>query len=157
MFKNILAAVDGSKLSLAALELAAQMASEKKGELKIVSAIEPLPPIAVSSSYTGDGGINPIYLEHYSDDQRKGYESIHSECISHLREKYKDLTISSVIKEGKAANVIQEESEGYDLIVMGHRGQGGILDWMLGSVAKTVVDRCTVPVLIYKDECHMKK
>ena len=42
------------------------------------------------------------------------------------------------------------ENEGYDIIVMGSRGIGAIMDWILGSTSRRVVDSCTKPVLIIK-------
>lgn len=40
--------------------------------------------------------------------------------------------------------------EGFDLIVTGHRGRGGVLSWLLGSVAKYVIDHASCSVLVVR-------
>jgi len=42
--------------------------------------------------------------------------------------------------------------ENVDLIVVGNRGRSGVATWMLGSVSRDIVERCTVPVLVVKDQ-----
>lgn len=51
---------------------------------------------------------------------------------------------------GEPADRILEEarSGGYDLIVMGTHGHGGLLEIVLGSVAKEVVKKSQLPVLV---------
>lgn len=41
-------------------------------------------------------------------------------------------------------------SEGYDLVVVGHRGHGGLKELFLGSTAKSVVDRVRTSVLVVR-------
>jgi len=150
MFKKILAGIDGSKLSIEALDLAADIADQYDSQLFIVSAVEPLPPLAIPVSPIGS--TTPSYLVKYREDQQTTYEEIHSEQVDRLSEKHPTLNIHTKIIDGRASNVIKEESKDKDLIVIGHRGQGGIMDLMLGSVAKSVVDTCTVPILVFKNE-----
>lgn len=40
--------------------------------------------------------------------------------------------------------------EGYDLLVVGHRGLGALQEFFLGSTAKSVVDRVTCSVLVVR-------
>jgi nucleotide-binding universal stress UspA family protein len=49
-------------------------------------------------------------------------------------------------------DVINEASSDSDLIVVGHRGLGGVFNLLLGSVAKQVVESCTIPVLVVKEK-----
>ena len=148
MFKKIVAAVDGSLLSLDALDMAARLATQDNAALLILSAVEPLQSMA-SPIYPG-GRTNPSYMVEYREDQLKSYKKLHEERIKKLGQVYPDLVVESKIVDGHAARVIEDESVDADLIVMGHRGHGGVLDWMLGSVAKRVADSSTVPVLIMK-------
>jgi nucleotide-binding universal stress UspA family protein len=155
LFKKILAGIDGSKLSIEALDLAADIADQYDSELFIVSAVEPLPPLAIPVSPIGS--TTPSYLVKYREDQQTMYKEIHSKQVNRLSEKYPKLKINSDIIEGRAPNVIKGESKDKDLIVIGHRGKGGLIDLMLGSVAKSVVDTCTVPILVFKKEKQSKE
>ena len=60
---------------------------------------------------------------------------------------------STILRKGNPARNIVEAAreEEVDLIVLGNRGIGGILSWMLGSTSRSVAEACTVPVLIVKD------
>lgn len=147
MFNNILAPIDGSDTSLKALKLAAKLAEQNNAELHIISAAEPLPPLAAQA---GRGA--PAYMGNYQQDLHESLKETQETQITKLREKHPDLEITAKVIDGRAATVIQEQSKNKDLIIMGHRGRGGVLSWMLGSVAKTVVDTSRIPVLIVKDE-----
>lgn len=72
--------------------------------------------------------------------------------VERLENAYPDLKVKGIVEEGRAASVISKYSKGSDLIVFGHRGQGGLLSWILGSVAKELVDKCKVPVLVVKNK-----
>lgn len=149
MFKKILVAVDGSNQSLEALKMGAMIADQNKSKLTILSAVEPLPPITTPINPTAP---TPNYITSYTEDQRENYNNIHEKQINQLSDMYVKLSIESKITEGRAFEVIIEESKSTDLVVMGHQGQGNVLDWMLGSVAKKVLDRSKKPVLIVKKE-----
>ena len=145
MFNKILVAVDGSDSSLKALDYAAHLATHDNAELKIVSAAEPLPPL-------GAEGSAPSYIPQYQDDLHKSLEKMQKKQLDRVQQQYPKLKITAKVIDGRPVPVIREASKNMDLIVIGHRGQGGILDWMLGSVAKQIVDTCTVPVLVIKDK-----
>jgi nucleotide-binding universal stress UspA family protein len=53
---------------------------------------------------------------------------------------------------GKPADQIVElaEADGYEAIVMGHRGRGGLESLLLGSVAKDVIDQARCSVLVVR-------
>lgn len=61
------------------------------------------------------------------------------------------------MKDGRASKIIIDTANeiGADLIVVGHRGASGFINWMLGSVAKQVVESCTVPVLVFKTKPYV--
>lgn len=145
MFKKIIAAVDGSSSSIYALDYAASLANQNNAELKIISVIEPIPVLyTAGSSIALSKQMHDITLENYT--------KMHNEQIERLKEKYPQLKVTTLIKEGKPAEEIKGTSSDSDLIVIGHRGLGGVLNWLLGSVAKQVVESCTVPVLVVKEK-----
>jgi nucleotide-binding universal stress UspA family protein len=71
-----------------------------------------------------------------------------------IKQKYPNLKTVLIVMEGKPAKIIIDVAQAriVDLIVVGNRGSGGILSWMLGSVSQQVVNNCTVPVLVIKDQ-----
>ena len=144
MFKKILAAVDGSSSSIYALDYAANLANQNKAELKIVSVIEPIPTFYTAGSGTLEKEMHDLTINNY--------EKMIKEQRERLLAEYPQLKVSALIQEGKPAEVIKEVSGDSDLIVIGHRGLSGVLNWVLGSVAKQVVDTCTVPVLVVKEK-----
>jgi nucleotide-binding universal stress UspA family protein len=52
--------------------------------------------------------------------------------------------------ESPAEALIHATRGGCELLVVGHRGQGGLAELFLGSVAKTVVDRSECSVLVVR-------
>jgi nucleotide-binding universal stress UspA family protein len=146
MFEKILVGVDGSESSIYALEFAAHIADREKAELKIISAAEPLPPFAAEVR-----GFAPIYKTQYQNEIHKTLEETQKRQENRLSEKYSELQFSSEVRDGRPAHIIREASKDSDLIVIGHRGHGGIVSWLLGSVAKQIVESCTVPVLVVKN------
>jgi len=146
MFKTILAAVDGSDPSIHALHIAAQLAKEQKAQLHIITAIPPLPPIAVE-------GFSPEYLPQYQVDLEEAMQKTLDKAAEETRKTHPGLKVTTHIKNGRLARIITETAVAVDadLIVVGSRGQSGILTWLLGSVAREIADSCTVPVLISKD------
>ena len=147
MFKEILIGLDGSESSLHALSYAIHLAQQNKAKLHIVTAAEPLPPLA----YDGVGGA-PAYIPQYQDDLHDGLEKMQNEQLAKLKKEYPDVQITGEVIDGRPAHVIRDAMGNADLIVIGHRGHGGILSWVLGSVAKEIVDNCSVPVLVVKNK-----
>jgi nucleotide-binding universal stress UspA family protein len=84
----------------------------------------------------------------------ESYKQMQNKKISELLEKNPELTIVGKVKDGRASKIIIDTANeiGADLIVVGHRGASGFINWMLGSVAKQVVESCTVPVLVFKNK-----
>ena len=145
MFKNIHAAIDGSPSSIKALDYAAHLATQEKATLHIISAAEPLPALAEQ------GGSNQ-YMPRYQDDLHKALEEIQTEQVKRLKKLYPELKTEAQVIDGRPVPVIKEAAKTSDLIVIGHRGHGAILSLVLGSVAKQIVDTCTAPVLVVKDQ-----
>ncbi|MCW4048612.1 MAG: universal stress protein [Candidatus Bathyarchaeota archaeon] len=150
MFK-ILVASDGSDPAKLALEYAAEMAVDKRGELVVLSVIQPLPTFITDDSSLG-------YYPELSDDLEGYYQTSLDTAVKWVNEKHPGLKVEGVLKRGRAAHEIIETSKQLkaDMIVVGNRGTGGILSWMLGSVSRTVVESCTVPVLVVKDQKYCK-
>jgi len=147
MFNEILVAIDGSESSIYALEYAVKMATQNKAKLRILSVVEDLPTI-----YTAGAGT--VVRDKLQESIKEKYQKLHQEQIERVKEDHPKMEIISDIREGKPSHQIKNASATSDLIVIGHRGQGAVLSWVLGSVAREVTEQCTVPVLIVKDLDH---
>ena len=151
MWKKILVAVDGSKPSLHALDVAAEMAAQDKAELTILSIVPPLPPMVE--------GDMPHYAPQFTSDLMESYENMVGAKAKEVKDKHKGLIVVPIVMTGSPSRKIIEASRarGADLIVLGNRGTSGLLSWVLGSVSRQVTDACTVPVLVIKDQKYCEK
>jgi nucleotide-binding universal stress UspA family protein len=153
MFSKILVAVDGSEASLHALEVATKIAEDNKAELTILT-VAPYPPPMITEDAM------PTYLPQYTDDLRESHKKMLSKLNKELKAAHPDLNTVPIVMEGHPAKMIIDAAKAReaDLIVVGSRGQSGVLDWMLGSVSQQVVNSCTAPVLVVKDQkyCQAK-
>ena len=132
--KPILTAIDGSKASYRALELAAKLAKGLGVELKI---------LLVRQFVVGRHDV----LEVWTDDQVQEIESLAQNVISTvgapefeiIEERSRDVahTIVEVALKTEA-----------DLIVMGASGMGSIKAFVLGSVSNEVLKKSACPVTI---------
>jgi len=147
MFKNILAAIDGSQPSLHALTVAADLAQQQDAALTIMTAVPPLPPLVVEDA-------TQAYMPEYPERVRKSHEELLTSTTADLKKSHPGLKTVTVLKEGSPARKIIEAAaeQEADLIVLGNRGTGGIATWLLGSVSRQVAESCTAPVLVVKDQ-----
>jgi nucleotide-binding universal stress UspA family protein len=100
----------------------------------------------------------PAYLPQYQTDLRESHKKMLTRINKELKQKHPTLKTVPIVMEGKPAQTIIEASKARksDLIIVGNRGHSGILDWMLGSVSQQIVNNCTAPVLVVKNEKYCK-
>ena len=153
MFKKILIAFDGSEASKRALDHAADMAYEAKGNLIILTVIPKITlPIFSDEGFGSAPSASARDFGEYQDRMKDTYTRALSEATNDTQKKFPDLSITSIIYEERPSVAIVEEAEKQEvnLIVMGSRGLGGISGWILGSTSRRVVESCTKPILIIK-------
>ena len=61
-----------------------------------------------------------------------------------------DVKVNVAVKEGTPVKVILEESQNYDVIVMGTLGRTGMSKLLMGSVAERVVRAAACPVMVVR-------
>lgn len=61
-----------------------------------------------------------------------------------------DVRMRTKVLRGDAAKVIVEESDVYDLVLMGRHGRTGLLHLLMGSVTEKVLRHARCPVLIVR-------
>jgi nucleotide-binding universal stress UspA family protein len=136
MIGKLVVAYDGSVQSEKAYKLALDLASKYSAKMIVVSvARPPEPPVAVEMAAVLDRA-----TEHYQG------------LFACLKEQAQSLGIDAefLVRIGHPAEqiVLLANNEQADTIVMGHRGESRIQQWLLGSVARRVINyaHCTVIV-----------
>ena len=138
--RRILAAVDGSKESLAAAQLAISMAEKTQAEISVLYVVHLPEYITVDvrsrlEKELGKQGETALLTVHRMAKERNlvFYEKMLT-------------TTKSIVTT--ICNFATSDDAG--LIVLGSRGTGGVAELMLGAVAVGVVREARCPVLIVK-------
>ena len=140
---KILLPIDGSKTSINAAKYVAQLIGNlrSKASLTLMSVHDDFGlnhvKQFVSKSVVDD------YLREISEKELKPAQKVLDAAgIKH----------SMIIKRGHVANENLEtaKKEKFDMIVMGAKGRGGVMDLLIGSVAQRVVSSAKQPVLLVK-------
>jgi nucleotide-binding universal stress UspA family protein len=137
--KKILAAVDGSEPSQRAIRLAADLASKYGAQLTLTHVLSPLwiPPEVYGLS-----------IEAIQDAHAKEGQKLVTDAEKHVHAP--GMHIDRVVLEGVPADALADyaKANGYDLLVVGSRGQRAVSRVVLGSVSGRLAHLCQVPLLI---------
>jgi len=139
MFENILVAVDGSKHSDAAFDVALDIAQKYGSQLFVLHVFQ------------GGTGVGTLVSSTDEDVNR----SIGQQVLNSYEETAKERGLQNVdilLQEGDAAKRIMETANEIKcgLLILGSRGKGGFKDLLLGSVSHKVTNHADCPVLIAK-------
>lgn len=136
-FDRIIAPVDFSPASLAALREAEAIAHRHDAKLQVVHAVEPMP------------------LELYSHSVAAADEDDAREALASFLSKAElTLPVESVVTTGSPHTQIVELAEQHrtDLIVMGAKGRGAVERLLLGSSTDRVLRMAPCPILVHRGE-----
>jgi nucleotide-binding universal stress UspA family protein len=138
----IVVGVDGSADSRLALEYAAREAVRRAASLRVVSVFE-------SSGIFGAryGVPIPVSDEQIAKNVEEETLSMVSDVFDALRERP---PAQAVVRAGSAGPVLADESAAADLLVIGHRGLGGLAGTLLGSVGMHCVLHAHCPVTVVR-------
>ena len=139
--KIIVVGVDGSAGSRKALTWAAAEAASHGSDLVVVNVWEHtlLPPagsVSVSEHYVPDPS------QRTADD-----------LLQVIKEELGDeppVLVQPLVKQGRPAKVLIDESADADLLVVGPRGHGGFAGLVLGSVSQHVAAYAKCPVAVIR-------
>jgi nucleotide-binding universal stress UspA family protein len=139
MFENILVAVDGSKHSDAAFDVAMDIAQKYGSQLFVLHVFQ------------GGTGSGTMVSPDFEDDMSSAGQQI----LNSYEAKVKEARLQNVrmlLQEGDAAQrIIETASEvKCGLIIIGSRGRGGFKELLLGSVSHKVTNHAGCPVLVVK-------
>ncbi|MER8045985.1 universal stress protein [Streptomyces sp. NPDC094032] len=131
MGKLVVVGVDGSTMSLTAVEAAAAAAVRRGAELRVVHAEVPVKP------------------RHSVPDPAA--RTLLQEAVACAREVEPGLVVTGAVVPGDVVHVLEAESRAADLIVVASRGMGGIVGLLLGSTPVSLAARSHCPVMTVRE------
>lgn len=136
MFKTILMAYDGSPSADKALDMALDIAARYGATLRVISVVR-------APDFADDEQAKAL-VESITRHYHLAFESLRHRASA------KDIEPQFSVLAGHPAEqiILQAESHGVDLIVMGHRGKSLFQRLRLGSVSKQVMQYAHCAVLI---------
>lgn len=143
VFKNILVAVDGSKESDKAVEIATELASKIGAKLVFLHVVN-VPDLGIPfNGGRPEKTLRGALTEAGNKILEKAIEVANRSKVSATRK----------ISEGYPAMTIVKEAStlAADVIIMGSRGTTGVERILVGSTAEKVLRWATVPVLVVKE------
>ena len=143
---------DLSEHSNQAAQLAAKELQWKSGTLILLHVYQvPIAPLSFAGVHIETSYMNEAQLaEVLEKNSREALEKI----AAHLREKFPNVVIKTLVKTGEASDVILHLSEELKVerIVVGSHSRKGLERFFTGSVAERVVHGSHVSVLVIKHE-----
>lgn len=148
---KILLATDGSDHARIAEVLLTRIPPYRNAEITVATCVAP-PALIV-------GAMQPSGALAFAEEAIEVWEELRktaratSDAVAD-RLKSAGLNASAVVLEGDAAAELVEQANenGYDLIAVGSRGHGAIQSWLLGSVARHLVNHSKVSVLVARPD-----
>ncbi|MGA2387144.1 MAG: universal stress protein [Candidatus Bathyarchaeia archaeon] len=147
---NVLVGVDGSENSERALDFALDFAEKFGASLAILNVAESVvmgavPPETVT--YPTGGSSTAVVAKDLMIIQKE----MINRYVAHAREVNPRVKVSALTKEGDAAiEIVDTAKEGFNVIVVGHRGLGRMSERFLGSVSAQVAHSAPCTVIIVK-------
>lgn len=138
----VVVGVDGSASSLAAVEVAAREARLRGAGLRVVHAVVwPATHVPLGRSAPGppeDGPQNEV-------------DRLVAEAVERARTGAPDVDVRHVVVTGEPLTVLEAQSRGAELVVVGSRGMGGFVGLLVGSTAVHLAAHGRCPVLVVRD------
>ena len=146
MYKRILVAVDGSKISNLALKEAIRLAKEQRAELRLIHVVDVMP------AYITMGEI-PYSIDAYQKSMEDAGRKVLAACAAKAKAGSVKFDTKFFIITGvttRVWEVINQDTKRWraDLIVIGTHGRRGFNRLFLGSVAEGVIRLAAKPVLV---------
>jgi nucleotide-binding universal stress UspA family protein len=145
-FSTILVGIDGSESSIDAADYAIEMA--KKDGAQVIALTVNRIPLSSYGLATPQEEVKQSKDNEEMQEFKEWLDKISQNAKQNSVQLKKEIINSQMSVE--AAIVEYAESEGVDLIVVGTRGNSGIKNMLLGSIASGVVKYATCPVMVVK-------
>jgi nucleotide-binding universal stress UspA family protein len=140
-FKKILIAVDNSTCSEKAAKTGYEMARKFGSEVALLNIIEPVP-----QTVNPDFALAPVFMEMYDNSEANSHI-----LLKEIENKYAtgiSTTYLTILDTATHGIINQADDWGAELIVIGTHGRSGLYHFLIGSVAESVANRASCPVLI---------
>ncbi|MDO0929167.1 universal stress protein [Streptomyces sp. TG1A-8] len=134
MTRPITAGVDGTGESLAALDWAAREAVRRKLPLRVVHAWRYEESLAGADRDTQHGWVS-----------RGVADAVHA-----VRGRHPGLTVTADVAEDGAVEALAGAAADAEMLVLGSRGHGPVLGFLLGSVGRQVIAETRRPVVLVR-------
>ncbi|WP_432072215.1 universal stress protein [Streptomyces wuyuanensis] len=141
----VVVGVDGSESGLAAVEEAAREARWRGAALRVVHAFiwaRMQVPLGPSSYGPPEGGL------------RNMADRLVAEAVERAASTAPEVEVGSAVVSGEPLTVLEAESQGAELVVVGSRGMGGFVGLMVGSTAVHLAAHGRCPVLVVREPSH---
>jgi len=137
--RRILVGWDCSPGAVGALRTAAALAGDEAVRVVVLAVLKPAPQ--TEDKAEGDADFR---------ERRRFAEESFAKASQGLPEALRERVSLKVAESGDAANMVCEyaRQHGFDLLVLGRHGTGGVLHPRLGHVAATAARKSSLPVLL---------
>ena len=148
IYNHIVAAIDEARPSRLALKHAVELTRLSGAQLTLLTVVNPTEFMALSPEF--------LRYENYEVAAQSEGEHILNEAEQYARHEGlqkvdKKIIISTKGVKDMAEKLIRKaEESGADLIVLGTHGRTGLMHFLMGSFAETVLRQTTLPVLILR-------
>ncbi|MEU9270918.1 universal stress protein [Streptomyces sp. NPDC048251] len=132
----ITAGVDGTDESLAALAWAAREAVRRDLELRVVHAWRFQPNAAADVADR--------------DAQERWVRDSVREAVATVAERHPALSVTTDVQEGSPVETLVAAAADAELLVLGSRGHGAVVGFLLGSVGQQVIAEAARPVVLVR-------
>ncbi|WP_318209565.1 MULTISPECIES: universal stress protein [unclassified Streptomyces] len=142
MSGSVVVGVDGSASALAASEVAGREAHLRDAELHVVHAFTwPATHVPAGASPLGPpaGGV------------RESVERLLAEAVERAQAAAPGVRATSAVMLGEPATALEAASRSAQLLVVGHRGAGGLRGLLVGSTAVQLAAHSHCPVMVVRD------
>jgi nucleotide-binding universal stress UspA family protein len=138
--RRVLVGVDRSAPSLAALDLAADLAESAGGSLCVLEVFEYVPPFPL-----GPSSARTSEAEERAIARTRGLVEVHARAI-----RDRGVGVQVIVRSGDPAPtlLVVADDVDADVVVVGTRGRGDPAQPLIGSVARAVVNRIRRPTLV---------
>ena len=145
----IVVGVDGSESAQAALEFALEEAARWSAHVRAVTAFHPPEYWPVVYGMAGGMVVPPTTAELADDAERTARQAL-TDATGSVGATARTVPVDVRVVPGSAGQVLLDQAADADLLVVGHRGRGGIASACLGSVGLQCVLHAACPVVVVR-------
>jgi nucleotide-binding universal stress UspA family protein len=149
---RVVVGVDGSECARAALVFALAEAARRGAELDVVSVVPTLEYWPVAFGMAAYSAAMPT-LEQIIREVEQEIRGFVDSVVAEQGESAADAVRVQTLP-GAPAAVLVEQARGADLLVVGHRGRGGVASALLGSVSMHCLLHAPCPITIVRPAPH---